>query len=132
MKVIMDLVHSHAVKNELEGLGNFDGTPYQYFHDGARREHPAWDSLCFNYGKNEVLHFLLSNCKFWIDEYDFDGFRFDGVTSMIYRSHDSLRLSRTAVSASTIVWRWVSPISGSSISRRSRTRTGKPDTSSMR
>ena len=87
MKVIMDLVHSHAVKNELEGLGNFDGTGYQYFHDGPRREHPAWDSLCFNYGKNEVLHFLLSNCKFWIDEYDFDGFRFDGVTSMIYRSH---------------------------------------------
>ncbi|MBR6035015.1 MAG: alpha amylase C-terminal domain-containing protein [Paludibacteraceae bacterium] len=87
MHVIMDLVHSHAVKNELEGLGNFDGTPYQYFHDGGRREHPAWDSLCFNYGKNEVLHFLLSNCKFWLDEYDFDGFRFDGVTSMIYRSH---------------------------------------------
>ncbi len=87
MKVIMDLVHSHAVKNELEGLGNFDGTGYQYFHDGPRREHPAWDSLCFNYGKNEVLHFLLSNCKFWIDEYDFDGFRFDGVTSMIYLSH---------------------------------------------
>ena len=85
--VIMDLVHSHAVKNELEGLGNFDGTGYQYFHDGYRREHPAWDSLCFNYGKNEVLHFLLSNCKFWLDEYDFDGFRFDGVTSMIYRSH---------------------------------------------
>ncbi len=85
--VIMDIVHSHAVKNELEGLGNFDGTPYQYFHDGARREHPAWDSLCFNYGKPEVLHFLLSNCKFWIDEYGFDGFRFDGVTSMMYLSH---------------------------------------------
>ena len=85
--VIMDLVHSHAVKNELEGLGNFDGTPYQYFHDGARREHPAWDSLCFNYAKPEVLHFLLSNCKFWIDEYGFDGFRFDGVTSMMYLSH---------------------------------------------
>ncbi|MBR1426237.1 MAG: alpha amylase C-terminal domain-containing protein [Paludibacteraceae bacterium] len=87
MAVIMDLVHSHAVKNEREGLGNFDGTPYQYFHDGARREHPAWDSLCFNYEKPEVLHFLLSNCKFWLDVYDFDGFRFDGVTSMIYRSH---------------------------------------------
>ena len=87
MDVIMDLVHSHAVKNELEGLGNFDGTPYQYFHDGGRREHPAWDSLCFDYGKTEVLHFLLSNCKFWMDEYDFDGFRFDGVTSMIYKSH---------------------------------------------
>ena len=85
--VIMDIVHSHAVKNELEGLGNFDGTPYQYFHDGGRREHPAWDSLCFNYGKPEVLHFLLSNCKFWLDEYDFDGFRFDGVTSMMYLSH---------------------------------------------
>lgn len=87
MAVIMDIVHSHAVKNELEGLGNFDGTPYQYFHDGGRREHPAWDSLCFNYGKNEVMHFLLSNCKFWLDEYDFDGFRFDGVTSMMYLSH---------------------------------------------
>ena len=87
MDVIMDLVHSHAVKNELEGLGNFDGTPYQYFHDGARREHPAWDSLCFNYGKDEVLHFLLSNCKYWMDVYGFDGFRFDGVTSMIYKSH---------------------------------------------
>lgn len=85
--VIMDIVHSHAVKNELEGLGNFDGTPYQYFHGGARREHPAWDSLCFNYGKPQVLHFLLSNCKFWIDEYGFDGFRFDGVTSMMYLSH---------------------------------------------
>jgi len=87
MAVIMDIVHSHAVKNELEGLGNFDGTPYQYFHAGARREHPAWDSLCFDYGKTEVLHFLLSNCKFWLDVYDFDGFRFDGVTSMMYLSH---------------------------------------------
>ena len=85
--VIMDIVHSHAVKNELEGLGNFDGTPYQYFHNNYRREHPAWDSLCFDYGKPEVLHFLLSNCKFWMDEYSFDGFRFDGVTSMMYLSH---------------------------------------------
>ncbi len=87
MAVIMDLVHSHAVKNEMEGLGNLDGTPWQYFHGGERREHPAWDSLCFNYGKYEVLHFLLSNCKYWMEEYHFDGFRFDGVTSMIYRSH---------------------------------------------
>jgi len=87
MAVIMDIVHSHAVKNELEGLGNFDGTPYQYFHAGARREHPAWDSLCFDYGKAQVLHFLLSNCKYWLDVYDFDGFRFDGVTSMMYLSH---------------------------------------------
>jgi len=87
MAVIMDLVHSHSVKNEMEGLGNFDGTPYQYFHASGRREHVAWDSLCFDYGKNEVLHFLLSNCKFWLEEYRFDGFRFDGVTSMLYYDH---------------------------------------------
>ena len=87
LAVIMDLVHSHAVKTEAEGLGRFDGSPYQYFHAGDRREHPAWDSLCFDYGKNEVLHFLLSNCKFWLEEYRFDGFRFDGVTSMLYYSH---------------------------------------------
>ena len=85
--VIMDIVHSHAVKNENEGLGNFAGDPNQYFYEGARREHPAWDSLCFDYGKNEVLHFLLSNCKYWLEEYHFDGFRFDGVTSMLYYSH---------------------------------------------
>jgi 1,4-alpha-glucan branching enzyme len=85
--VIMDIVHSHAVKNEVEGLGRFDGSYDQYFYTGSRREHPAWDSLCFDYGKNEVLHFLLSNCKFWLDEYRFDGYRFDGVTSMLYYSH---------------------------------------------
>ena len=85
--VIMDIVHSHAVKNELEGLGRFDGSYNQYFYGDHRREHPAWDSLCFDYGKNEVLHFLLSNCKFWLEEYGFDGFRFDGVTSMLYYSH---------------------------------------------
>lgn len=87
ISVIMDLVHSHSVKNELEGLGRFDGTSHQYFHEGSRGLHPAWDSLCFNYGKNEVLHFLLSNCKYWLDEFHFDGYRFDGVTSMIYYDH---------------------------------------------
>lgn len=85
--VIMDIVHSHSVKNEAEGLGNFAGDPHQYFHAGSRREHPAWDSLCFDYGKNEVLHFLLSNCRYWLEEFRFDGFRFDGVTSMLYYSH---------------------------------------------
>lgn len=85
--VIMDIVHSHAVKNEVEGLGNFAGDPNQYFYPGGRHEHPAWDSLLFDYGKNEVIHFLLSNCKFWLEEYQFDGFRFDGVTSMLYYSH---------------------------------------------
>lgn len=85
--VIMDIVHSHAVKNEMEGLGNFAGDPNQYFYPGERHEHPAWDSLCFDYGKNEVVHFLLSNCRYWLEEYHFDGFRFDGVTSMLYYSH---------------------------------------------
>lgn len=85
--VIMDIVHSHAVKNELEGLGRLDGSANLYFHGDHRREHPAWDSLCFDYGKNEVLHFLLSNCKYWLDVFNFDGFRFDGVTSMLYHNH---------------------------------------------
>ncbi len=87
ISVIMDIVHSHAVKNEVEGISKYDGTSYQFFHDGDRGEHPAWDSKCFDYGKNQVLHFLLSNCKYWLEEYKFDGFRFDGVTSMLYYDH---------------------------------------------
>ena len=87
LAVIMDLVHSHAVKNEVEGLGNLCGDPNQYFYPGDRREHNQWDSLCFDYGKDQVMHFLLSNCKYWLDEFHFDGFRFDGVTSMLYYNH---------------------------------------------
>lgn len=87
LRVIMDLIHSHAVKNERDGLSLFDGTPYQYFHDGAKGWHKAWDSRCFDYGKTEVLHFLLSNCRYWLDEFHFDGYRFDGVTSMLYWDH---------------------------------------------
>jgi 1,4-alpha-glucan branching enzyme len=87
ISVIMDIVHSHAVKNEVEGLGNLAGDPNQFFYAGDRHEHPAWDSLCFDYGKDDVMHFLLSNCKYWLEEFHFDGFRFDGVTSMLYYSH---------------------------------------------
>ena len=87
LRVIMDLVHSHAVKNERDGLSMFDGTDYQYFHSGAKGWHRAWDSRCFDYGKTGVLHFLLSNCRFWLDEYRFDGYRFDGVTSMLFWDH---------------------------------------------
>ncbi len=87
IRVIMDLVHSHSVKNVNEGLGLLDGSPGQYFHPGERRNHKAWDSLCFDYGKDNVIHFLLSNCRFWLEEYKFDGFRFDGITSMIYYDH---------------------------------------------
>lgn len=87
LRVIIDIVHSHAVKNEAEGLSRFDGTTDQYFNSGERGEHPAWDSRVFDYGKPEVLHFLLSNCRFWLEEYRVDGFRFDGVTSMLYSHH---------------------------------------------
>ena len=85
--VIMDLIHSHAASNEVEGLSRFDGTLHQYFHKGPRGLHEAWGSRCFDYAKHQVLHFLLSNCRFWLDEYRFDGFRFDGVTSMLYLHH---------------------------------------------
>lgn len=86
--VIMDIVHSHAVKNENEGIAKLDGSGKLYFHeDASRREHPAWDSLCFDYSKEETLRFLLSNCRYWIEEMGFDGFRFDGVTSMLYFNH---------------------------------------------
>jgi len=87
LAVIMDIIHSHAVANEVEGLSRFDGTVHQYFHDGPRGRHPAWNSRCFNYGNHQVLHFLLSNLRFWLDTYLFDGFRFDGITSMLYRHH---------------------------------------------
>lgn len=85
--VVMDLVHSHAVDNEVEGIGMLDGTEYLYCHAGTRGRHPAWGSRCFNYGKPSTVHFLLSNIKFWMEEYHIDGFRFDGVTSMIYLDH---------------------------------------------
>ena len=84
LRVIIDLVHAHAAKNEVEGLGNFAGDPTQYFKP---TNHPEWDSRLFDYGKPEVLHFLASNCRWWLDEYHIDGFRFDGVTSMIYHDH---------------------------------------------
>ena len=85
--VLLDVVHSHAVRNTSEGISEFDGTSYQFFHEGERGEHSAWGTKLFNYGKNEVIHFLLSNLKYWLEVFHFDGFRFDGVTSMLYRDH---------------------------------------------
>lgn len=85
--VLLDVVHSHAVKNTNEGLNEFDGTVYQFFHEGEKGNHSAWGTKLFNYAKNEVLHFLLSNLKYWMEDYHFDGFRFDGVTSMLYLDH---------------------------------------------
>jgi len=87
LRVLLDVVHSHAVKNTAEGINMFDGTEWQFFHDGPKGDHPAWGTKCFNYGKDEVIHFLLSNLAFWMTEYHFDGFRFDGITSMLYHDH---------------------------------------------
>ena len=92
LRVFLDIVHSHAVKNTAEGLNGFDGTDFQYFHAGGRGLHPAWDSLVFDYAKYEVQRFLLSNVRFWLQDFRFDGLRFDGVTSMLYHDHG---LSRT-------------------------------------
>ena len=87
IRVLLDVVHSHAVKNTAEGINMFDGTEWQFFHAGDKGDHPAWGTKCFDYGRTGVLHFLLSNLKFWMTEYHFDGFRFDGVTSMLYHDH---------------------------------------------
>jgi 1,4-alpha-glucan branching enzyme len=85
--VVMDIVHSHSVDNQNEGLSFFDGREDLYFYSGPQGHHPAWGSRCFDYGKDETKYFLLSNCKYWMEEYHLDGFRFDGVTSMLYWDH---------------------------------------------
>ena len=87
MYVLLQVVHAHASDSAAEGLNMLDGTDYQYFHQGDRGRHPVWGTRLFDYSKHQVLHFLLSNLKFWLEEYHFDGFRFDGVTSMIYQDH---------------------------------------------
>ncbi|MBU3216325.1 alpha amylase C-terminal domain-containing protein [Clostridium estertheticum] len=92
--VLLDLVHSHSIKNIAEGINEFDGTDYQFFHTGVKGNHPAWGTKLFNYGKPEVIHFLLSNIKFWLEEYHFDGYRFDGVSSMLYH-HQGLGVAFT-------------------------------------
>ena len=87
MRVLIDIIHSHAVNNEVEGLSKFDGTYFQFFHDGPKGHHRQWDSRCFDYGKLQVLKFLLSNLRYWIEEFKIDGFRFDGVTSMLFKDN---------------------------------------------
>ena len=82
--VIMDLVHAHYVKNMNEGIASLDGSDHHYSKAGDAGYQQYWDSMIFDYGKGGVEHFLLSNVKYWMDEYRFDGFRFDGVTSMLY------------------------------------------------
>jgi 1,4-alpha-glucan branching enzyme len=87
ISVIMDIVHSHAVKNVNEGLNEFDGSDHQYFHPGGKGYHEGWDSKLFDYGKSKVQQFLLSNIRYWMEEFHFDGFRFDGATSILYLHH---------------------------------------------
>jgi len=89
IRILFDIVHSHCVKNISEGLNKFDGTDYQYFHSGEKGNHPDWDSKLFDYSKENVQRFLLSNIRYWIEEFHIDGFRFDGVTSMLYDHHGS-------------------------------------------
>ncbi len=87
LRVLMDIIHSHAVNNEVEGISKFDGTVYQFFHDGPKGYHRLWDSRCFDYAKQDVLKFLLSNIRYWIEDFHIDGFRFDGITSMLFEDH---------------------------------------------
>ncbi|KIL70248.1 glycoside hydrolase family 13 protein [Amanita muscaria Koide BX008] len=87
LRVLLDVVHSHACKNVLDGLNLYDGTDHLYFHEGAKGRHDLWDSRLFNYSSHEVLRFLMSNLRYYMEEYQFDGFRFDGVTSMMYKHH---------------------------------------------
>ncbi|MEG1606639.1 MAG: alpha amylase C-terminal domain-containing protein [Mucinivorans sp.] len=85
--VIMDIVHSHYVKNINEGINRLDGSDDMYSIAGPGGDHPYWDSKLFDYAKFEVQHLLLSNVKYWLDEFHFDGYRFDGVSSMLYYHH---------------------------------------------
>lgn len=85
--VLIDLVHSHASSNVLDGFNYFDGTDFLYFHSGERGFHTLWDSRLYNYSNWETLRLLLSNLRFYLSEFKFDGFRFDGITSMLFRNH---------------------------------------------
>ncbi|XP_039174245.1 1,4-alpha-glucan-branching enzyme 2-1, chloroplastic/amyloplastic-like [Eucalyptus grandis] len=104
--VLMDIVHSHASNNVLDGLNMFDGTDSHYFHSGSRGYHWMWDSHLFNYGSWEVLRYLLSNARWWLEEYRFDGFRFDGVTSMMYTHHGLQQQTDVYGYDIGVVWVW--------------------------
>lgn len=90
LTVLIDLVHSHASNNTNDGLNGFDfgqDESQSYFKSGEAGYHKQWDSRLYNYSNPEVLRFLLSNVRYWMEEFKFDGFRFDGVTSMLYHHH---------------------------------------------
>ncbi|XP_058788144.1 1,4-alpha-glucan-branching enzyme 3, chloroplastic/amyloplastic [Vicia villosa] len=82
--VFMEIVHSYAAADEMVGLSLFDGSNDCYFHSGKRGQHKFWGTRMFKYGDVDVLHFLLSNLNWWIEEYQIDGFQFHSLSSMIY------------------------------------------------